>query len=238
MGNDSIDDPKTIHGRVLYEDNHLIAVNKRVGEISQEDSSGDTTIGDLIKAYIKERDAKPGNVYLGVLHRLDRPVSGAILFARTSKAASRMSRLFRDGEIEKRYWAVVANRPPADAGTLVHYLKRDSSKNKSFIVDENHRTGTRAELSYELVTESDRYYLIEITMSTGRHHQIRAQLSTIGCPIKGDLKYGFPRSDRGGGIHLHARSLSFHHPVRGERITIIAPPPSDTLWDFFSARDR
>ncbi len=224
-----------ISDRILFEDNHLIAVNKLIAEISQGDATGDTSLGDEIKEFIRVRDEKPGNVYLAVIHRLDRPASGVMLFAKTSKAASRMSRLFREGKVEKRYWAVVATRPSQSAATLTHYLKRNASKNKSFPVGETEAGAKSAELSYELIGESDRYYLLEITMHTGRHHQIRAQLAAVGCPIKGDLKYGFPRSNRNGGIHLHARSISFHHPVGDQLVEITAPPPSDALWDFFNA---
>ncbi|NVO19332.1 MAG: RNA pseudouridine synthase [Bacteroidetes bacterium] len=222
-----------VDSQVLFEDNHIIVVNKLPSQIVQGDKTGDAPLSDLLKSYIKEKYSKPGEVFLGVVHRLDRPVSGATIFARTSKALSRLNEMLKNREINKRYWAVVKNQPPDDQGTLVHYLLRDESKNKSFIVPENKRNSQRAELKYRIVGKSDSFYLLEIDLMTGRHHQIRAQLSAIGCPIKGDLKYGFARSNPDGSIHLHARKIIFVHPVKKELISVIADPPNDPVWNFF-----
>ena len=223
-------DVPEIENRILREDNHLIAVNKLAGEISQGDKSGDDTLGDRIVDYLKRRDAKQGNVYLVPVHRLDRPVSGVLLFAKTGKANSRMNALFRGNLVKKLYWAIVAEPPEPLAGTLSHHLVRNRRINKSFANAEPSRDSQTAELRYSVVAFSDRYCLLEIVMSTGRHHQIRAQLSAIGCPIKGDLKYGAPRSNRDGGISLHARSVEFEHPIRKQIISITAPAPTDVLW--------
>lgn len=223
----------SIAERVLYEDNHLIVVNKLPGEIVQGDKTGDATLGDMIKAYIKEKYQKPGEVFLGTVHRLDRPTSGVVVFARTSKSLSRMNELFRERKTLKIYWAVVKNEPSESKGTLIHYLTKNETKNKSF-ASEIEKTGSlRAWLDYEVLSRSDRYALIEVNPHTGRHHQIRVQLSTIGCPIKGDLKYGAERSNEDGSIHLHARKLSFLHPVKKEEVTIIAPVPDEALWKYF-----
>lgn len=219
-----------ISDRILYEDNHLIVVNKHCSEIVQADKTGDRTLADLVRRHIKERDGKPGNVFLGVCHRLDRPTSGAVIFAKTGKALSRMNKLFREGKVEKTYWAVTGSAPPDPTGTLVHYLSRNSAKNKSFIVEGDIEIAKRAELSYRVIAESDRYFLVEINPGTGRHHQIRAQLSAVGSPIKGDLKYGAKRSNPGGGIHLHARRLDFTHPVKSLPIEVTAPVPEETVW--------
>ena len=215
--------------RILYEDNHLIAINKKPGEISQGDRSGDPTLGDAVAALIKTRDEKPGNVYLVPVHRLDRPVSGAILFAKTQKANSRMNALFRDDLVEKSYWAIVANEPPSEAGTLVHYLGRDRVRNKSIVYPYSRGDTKRAELDYRVEARSDRYLLLSIEMRSGRHHQVRAQLAAVLCPIRGDLKYGYPRSNRDASISLHARSVAFDHPVGKGPIVIVADPPVETL---------
>ncbi|GGD37648.1 RluA family pseudouridine synthase [Muriicola marianensis] len=217
--------------QVIYEDNHLIAVNKRVGDIVQGDRTGDTPLSEHIKQYIKEKYAKPGAVFLGVTHRLDRPTTGVVVFARTSKALTRMNKLFAGKETKKIYWAVVGNSPQKDEGVLIHWLKRNPKQNKSYAHISEVAGSKRAELSYRVVRKLDRYTLLEIELMTGRHHQIRAQLSGIGCPIKGDLKYGFPRSNPDGGIHLHARSLGFEHPVKKEWIELEAAPPQDPIWD-------
>jgi 23S rRNA pseudouridine1911/1915/1917 synthase len=224
---------KTADLQILYEDNHIIAVNKRPSDIVQGDKTGDKTLADKVKAYIKIKYNKPGEVFLGVVHRLDRPVSGVILFARTSKSLTRLNQLLKDHEIKKTYWAVVKNPPPLQAGHLVNYLTRNEAKNKSFISTFPGNTTQKAELLYKLLAKSDKYYLLEINLLTGRHHQIRAQLSYIGSPIKGDLKYGYARSNPDGSIHLHARRITFLHPVKNITIDITANPPSETVWDFF-----
>lgn len=215
---------------ILYIDNHLIAINKKPGQISQSDKTGDPSLVDEVKAYIQQKFNKPGNVYLGLLHRIDRPVSGVLLFARTSKAGERMSAAIQQRTMQKTYWAVVKNKPPKDADLLEHYLIKNEQQNKSYITTNNHPKAKKASLSYTLIQTLNRYYLLEVQLHTGRHHQIRAQLSAIGCPIKGDLKYGFDRSNANGSIHLHARSISFTHPVTGMAITITAPPPFDPIW--------
>lgn len=221
---------------ILYEDNHLIAVNKKISDIVQADNSGDTPLEEKVKAYIKKKYNKPGDVFLGIAHRIDRPVSGVVLFAKTSKALARLNKMFQDHDeaITKTYWAIVANPPEPEEGTLTHYLTRDGQKNKSHAYNQPRSGAKKAVLKYRLIGSAQRYYLLEVTLLTGRHHQIRCQLAKIGCPIKGDLKYGAPRSNESGGICLHARSLSFVHPVRQERITITANPPlDDSLWKFF-----
>ena len=218
---------------ILFEDNHIIVINKLPSQIVQGDKTGDRPLADLVKDYIKGKYGKPGEVFLGVVHRLDRPVSGAVIFARTSKSLTRLNSLIKNREIKKTYWAVVKNTPPKQADTLVDYLRRNEAKNKSFVVAENTKDSQKAILSYTLIASSDNYYLLKIDLQTGRHHQIRAQLSAIGCPIKGDLKYGFPRSNPDGSIHLHARELSFIHPVTLVPILIVAGTPKDPVWDFF-----
>jgi len=215
---------------VLYEDNHLIAVNKRVGDIVQGDQTGDTPLSEHVKQYIKEKYQKPGEVFLGVTHRLDRPTSGIVIFARTSKALTRLNKMFAEKETQKSYWAIVKNRPEKEKDTLVHWLQRNTKQNKSYALPKEVNGSKRGELDYSLLKELKQYYLLEINLKTGRHHQIRAQLAAIGCPIKGDLKYGFDRSNPDGGIHLHARRLEFMHPVKKEMIALIAPPPEDALW--------
>lgn len=219
---------------VLYEDNHLFAINKRPSDIVQGDKTGDEPLSDILKRYIKDKYNKPGNVFLGVVHRLDRPASGVVMFARTSKALSRMNELIRNNEITKTYWAVVKNKPPQKEGHLIHYLIKNQSRNTSFAFPEPGKKRKKAEMKYRLLAESDNYYLLEVDLITGRHHQIRVQLSAIGCPIKGDLKYGFDRSNKDASIHLHARKVCFIHPVSNEEIIIEAPPPGDPLWDHFS----
>lgn len=218
---------------ILFEDNHLIAVNKKSGQIVQGDKTGDIPLSELVKQYLKEKYNKPGEVFCGVIHRLDRPVSGVILFARTSKALARMNAQFHDRDIQKTYWAVVKDKPEKPEATLVHYLNKNEAKNKSFASLEPRTNYTRCELAYKVLASSDRYSLLEVKPHTGRHHQIRVQLSFIGCPIKGDLKYGSQRSNEDGSIHLHARMLEFEHPVSKEAIKILARPPKDSLWDFF-----
>jgi len=219
--------------QILFEDNHIIIVNKNPGDIVQEDIGRDRTLRDEIKDYIKQKYGKPGSVFLGIVHRLDRPVSGAIIFARTSKSLVRLNKIFSHREVEKIYWAVVDNEPKEPEGTLVHFLKKDENKNKAYISKEGVDGAVRAELKYKLIAKSDKYCLLEVELFTGRHHQIRVQLATMNCHIKGDLKYGFPRSNPNAGIHLHARKIVFTHPVRNEPVTVIAPPPDDPLWNYF-----
>jgi len=217
--------------QVLYEDNHLIIVNKRPGDIVQGDKTGDTPLSEVLKEYIKLKYNKPGNVYLGVVHRLDRPTSGIVLFARTSKALPRLNQLFKDKEAKKTYWAIVKNMPPKQEDTLTHYLKRNTKQNKSVAHIKEVPESKKAILHYRVLKKLDNYYLLEIDLETGRHHQIRSQLSAIGCPIKGDLKYGFDRSNKDASISLHARKLSFTHPVSKEEIEVLALPPLDPVWD-------
>ena len=217
--------------QILYEDNHLIIVSKRAGQIVQGDKTGDTPLSETIKLYLKEKYAKPGQVFLGVVHRLDRPVSGVILFARTSKALARLNQMFASHEkVRKTYWAIVQNRPPQDSGTLVHWLTRNEQKNMARAYDREVPGSKRAELDYRLIAQSERYFLLEIELKTGRHHQIRCQLARIGCPIRGDLKYGAPRSNPDGSISLHARRICFEHPVSHQIIDVVAPVPDDRLW--------
>lgn len=223
---------------ILFEDNHLIVLNKKPGEIVQGDKTGDTPMSDLLKEYLREKFQKPGAAFIGVVHRIDRPVSGVIIFARTSKALSRMNELFREKKIKKTYWAVVKNQPASDSGTLIHYLKKDEAKNKSQAFDHEVSGSLRAWLDYKVIGKSDNYYLLEINPHTGRHHQIRVQLASMGCPIKGDLKYGFPRSNTDGSIHLHARKIEFIHPVRKDEISITAPVPNEIIWQHFEANSR
>jgi 23S rRNA pseudouridine1911/1915/1917 synthase len=222
--------------QVIYEDNHIIAVNKTVNEIVQGDKTGDTPLSDLVKAYIKQKYNKPGEVFLGVTHRLDRPTSGVVLFARTSKALTRLNDLFKQKDaIKKTYWAIVDQLPSPAEATLQHWLVRNTQQNKSYAHNEPKPESKESVLGYKLLGSSERYHLLEIDLRTGRHHQIRAQLAAIGCRIKGDLKYGFPRSNPDGGIHLHARKIEFEHPVSKEQVCIIAPTPNDPLWDFFNS---
>ena len=219
---------------VLYEDNHLIIVNKQAGEIVQGDKTGDTPLSDIVKEWLKEKHNKPGNVYLGVVHRLDRPVSGVVLFAKTSKALPRLNKMFAGHEnLSKTYWAIVQNRPQVPQGTLTHWLTRNEKNNTARAYDREVPASKKAVLDYELIASGDRYHLLEIHLHTGRHHQIRCQLAKMGCPIKGDLKYGAPRSNPDGSISLHARYVAFIHPVSKEMIQITAPLPQDKLWQSF-----
>lgn len=216
---------------VLYEDNHLIIVNKQAGEIVQGDKTGDAPLSDIVKDWLKEKHNKPGNVYLGVVHRLDRPVSGVVLFAKTSKALPRLNKMFAEHDkVSKTYWAIVQNRPQASKGTLTHWLTRQEKNNTARAYDREVPGAKKAVLDYELIASGDRYHLLEIHLHTGRHHQIRCQLAKMGCPIKGDLKYGAPRSNPDGSISLHARNLTLEHPVSHERISVTAPVPDDRLW--------
>jgi len=215
---------------VLYEDNHIIAINKRSSDIVQGDKTGDEPLSDKVKAYIKKNYDKPGEVFIGVTHRIDRPTSGVVLFARTSKALSRLNEMFRDKEIKKTYWAIVKNEPKPNQGKLTHFLKKNETANKSKAFEKSVDGALLSELEYKVIAKSDNYFLVEAKPLTGRHHQIRVQLSFIGCPIKGDLKYGFARSNKDGSISLHARQVEFMHPVKKEMIVIKAPVPEDNLW--------
>ncbi len=219
---------------VLYEDNHIIAVNKTNSEIVQGDKTGDEALCDKVKAYIKKKYNKPGDVYLGVVHRIDRPVSGVVVFARTSKAAVRLSKMFQEKQIKKTYWAIVKNLPEHDEGRLVHYMIKNQEKNRSSAYDAQKKNSKEAILNYKLISGSSNYHLLQIDLETGRHHQIRCQLAKIGCPIRGDLKYGAQRSLKGGGINLHARRIEFEHPVKKETIVITAnTPKEESLWNEF-----
>lgn len=217
--------------KVLYEDNHIIIVNKRAGDIVQGDKTGDIPLSEVVKSYIKEKYHKPGNVYIGVAHRLDRPTTGVIVFSKTSKALPRLNKLFAEKDAKKTYWALVKQMPPKTEDTLVHWLKKNPKNNKSTPYTKEVTDGKKAILHYKVLKTLDNYYLIEVGLETGRHHQIRSQLSSIGCPIKGDLKYGFDRSNPDASISLHARTLSFIHPVSNEHIHVEAPLPNDPLWD-------
>ena len=220
---------------VLYEDNHLIAVAKKAGDIVQGDKTGDVPLSDMVKAYLKEKYRKPGNVYLGVVHRLDRPVSGIVLFAKTSKALPRLNKMFAEHkDVRKTYLAITGNRPPQSEGTLTHWLTRNEKQNTARAYDREVPQSKKAVLDYRVVAQSERYYLLEIELKTGRHHQIRCQLAKIGCPIKGDLKYGAPRSNPDGSISLHAWRLELEHPVSHAPLTIVAPVPEERLWQEIS----
>jgi 23S rRNA pseudouridine1911/1915/1917 synthase len=217
--------------QILHEDNHIIVVNKRVGDIVQGDKTGDKPLSEVVKEYIKDKYNKPGEVFLGVVHRLDRPTTGIVVFARTSKALTRLNELFSNRETQKTYWAVVKNKPPKTEDNLVHFLKRNEKNNTSKAHLKEVPESKKASLEYKIIKELNNYFALEINLHTGRHHQIRAQLSAIGCPIKGDLKYGFDRSNPDGGIHLHARKLHFIHPVTKEPVEIIAPTPNEVIWN-------
>lgn len=217
--------------QVLFEDNHIIIVNKRSGDITQGDKTGDKPLSDVVKNYIKRKFNKPGNVYLGVVHRLDRPTSGVIIFARTSKALERLNKMLREKKINKTYWAIVKGCPKKEKDTLINFLKKNPKKNKSSVYQHEISGAKRAVLHYQVIQKLDNYSLLEIDLETGRHHQIRTQLSAIGFPIKGDLKYGFNRSNKDGSIHLHARKIEFIHPVSKELISLIAPTPNDVIWN-------
>ncbi|MDR0938589.1 MAG: RNA pseudouridine synthase [Mediterranea sp.] len=223
---------------VVYEDNHLIIVNKTASEIVQADKTGDVPLSETIKQYLKEKYRKPGNVFIGVVHRLDRPVSGLVLFAKTSKALARLNEMFRLGEVRKTYWAVVKSLPAETEAELTHYLVRNERQNKSYAYDREVPGGKKAVLRYRLAGRSENYYLLEVDLLTGRHHQIRCQLAKIGCPIKGDLKYGSPRSNPDGGISLHARMMRFVHPVSKELVEVVAPPPEGKPWSLFSVSQQ
>ncbi len=225
----TISTPKNL--QVLYEDNHLIAINKRPGDIVQGDKTGDAPLSEVVKEYLREKYNKPGNVYLGVAHRLDRPTSGIVVFAKTSKALPRLNKLFAEKDAKKTYWAVVKNAPETPSATLTHWLKRNTKQNKSYAHKHEVPDSKKAILDYRMLKRLDNYFLLEIDLKTGRHHQIRAQLTALGCPIKGDLKYGFDRSNKDGSIHLHARNLSFIHPVKKEMLNLVAPPPDEPIWN-------
>jgi 23S rRNA pseudouridine1911/1915/1917 synthase len=221
------------HPEILYEDNHLIAINKKAGELVQPDKSGSLSIEENIKQYIKNKYQKSGNVFLGITHRIDRPVSGLVLIAKTSKALSRINQMLQDHEIRKYYWAIVSKRPEMDEGKLIHFIKRNEQKNISKAFLNEVKDSKKAELTYKIISSSERYFLLEIELITGRHHQIRAQLQAIECSIKGDLKYGSARSNTDGSISLHSRKMEFIHPVTKSNIIITAPVPEDKLWKFF-----
>ena len=218
---------------VVYEDNHIVVVNKTASEIVQGDKTGDTPLSEMVKQYLKEKYNKPGNVFIGVTHRLDRPVSGLVVFAKTSKALPRLNEMFRNGEVKKTYWAIVKECPKETEGELVHYLVRNEKQNKSYAYDKEVKNSKKAVLHYKLIGHSQNYYLLEVDLKTGRHHQIRCQLAKMGCPIKGDLKYGSPRSNPDGSICLHARTVQFVHPVSKEMIRLTAPVPEGNLWNGF-----
>lgn len=218
---------------VVYEDNHIIIVNKRSGEIVQGDKTGDTPLVDTVKAYLKEKYSKPGNVFVGVVHRLDRPVSGLVVFARTSKALSRLNEMFRTGNVHKTYWAITREKPADNEGELVHWLVRNEKQNKSYAYDHEVPLSKKAVLRYRVIGHNDNYFLIEVKLLTGRHHQIRCQLATMGCPIKGDLKYGARRSNPDGSISLLSRHIDFVHPVSKQTISVDAPLPTDNVWQSF-----
>lgn len=221
----------TFNLQVLYEDNHIIIINKRVGDIVQGDKTGDKPLSDVVKDFIKDKYNKPGNVYLGVTHRLDRPTSGVVIFAKTSKVLPRLNTMFSEKKIYKTYWAIVKQKPKKEKDTLIHWLKKNPKNNKSTAYIKKINDSKKAILHYEVVKQLNNYALIEVNLETGRHHQIRSQLSSIGSPIKGDLKYGFDRSNIDGGIHLHSRKIEFIHPVSKKEISITAPTPQDPIWD-------
>mgnify|MGYP000541595232 CR=1 FL=1 len=221
--------PKNL--QVIFEDNHLIVINKRPGDIVQGDKTGDLPLSEVVKLYLKEKYNKPGEAYLGVVHRLDRPTSGVVVFSKTSKALSRLNKAFADRDTHKVYWAVVKNKPKPESARLVHYLKRNTKQNKSYAHIKPVEDSKEAILSYQKIQSLDNYHVLEITLETGRHHQIRSQLSAIGCPIKGDLKYGFDRSNKNASIHLHSKKLTITHPVRKEDISFEAKLPDDVIWN-------
>jgi 23S rRNA pseudouridine1911/1915/1917 synthase len=218
---------------ILYEDNHIIAVYKRSSDLAQGDKTGDAPLEVEVKKYLAEKYKKPGEVFLGVVHRLDRPVSGVMLFARTSKALSRLNELFKTREVKKIYYAIVKDRPPEDEATISHYLKKNETQNKTYVYDTEVKGSKPASLTYKLIGRSEKFYLLEVELHSGRHHQIRAQLAKIGCPIKGDLKYGFARSNEDGGISLFARKIEFVHPVKKEPVSIVAHFPEGDIWSVF-----
>jgi 23S rRNA pseudouridine1911/1915/1917 synthase len=218
---------------ILYEDNHIIAVNKKSSDLAQGDKTGDPSLDDEVKKYIAEKYNKPGSVFLGVVHRLDRPESGVILYARTSKALARLNEMFRTKEVKKIYYAIVKERPPEDEGTVVQFLKKNEKQNKTYVYEQQVNGSKEASLSYRVLGHSERYYFLELRLHSGRHHQIRAQLASLGCPVKGDLKYGYPRSNDDGSISLLSRRLEFTHPVSKKEISITAPLPKSDLWQHF-----
>lgn len=218
---------------ILFEDNHLIVVNKNPSEIVQGDKTGDVPLSEKVKSYLKNKYSKPGEVFLGVTHRIDRPVSGIVIFAKTGKALERMNTMFREKEVKKTYWAVVKNKPQEEHGTLIHFLKKNEAKNRSTAYAKDIPGSKQAELDYILLASSDTYHLLEVYPKTGRHHQIRAQLSAMGCPIKGDVKYGFARTNKDASIHLHARKVEFIHPVQKTPVIITSNPPAENLWQEF-----
>ena len=222
--------------KVIYEDNHIIIVSKESGEIVQGDKTGDKPLSEIVKEYIKEKYQKPGAVFLGVVHRLDRPVSGLVMFARTSKALTRLNKMFAEGQVHKTYWAIVKNRPKSPEGTLEHWLVRNEKQNKSYAYDKERPNAKKAILKYRVIGQTDNYTVLEVNLMTGRHHQIRCQLAAMGCPIKGDLKYGAPRSNPDGSISLMSRRVEFVHPVSKETIILEAPLPNDPLWQAASTR--
>jgi 23S rRNA pseudouridine1911/1915/1917 synthase len=224
--------------RIIFEDNHLIAINKNPGDISQGDKTGDVALVDLVAAFLKKKYNKPGDAFCGLIHRIDRPVSGVTLFAKTSKALERMNKIFHDRQVQKTYWAVVKNKPTQNTIHLVHYMTRNRQQNKSTAHIKEKKESKKAELDLHVLCSSDNYHLLELLPLTGRHHQIRAQLAAIGCPIKGDLKYGFARSNDDASISLHARKLRFTHPVSNELVEITAPVPNEKLWKFFEEKTR
>ena len=219
---------------VIYEDNHIIAINKECGEVVQSDITGDITVIDMVKSFLKEKYNKPGNVFLGLPHRLDRPTSGLLILAKTGKVLPRLNKLFQTrGKVKKTYWAVVDKRPPKFEGTLEHYLRKNQEKNRSYAYNKQEKGSKYAKLTYRHVASIDNYHLLEIDLFTGRHHQIRVQLRQLKLYIKGDIKYGFPRPNKDKGIHLHARKIEFIHPVKKEPLTVVADPPDDTVWNEF-----
>jgi 23S rRNA pseudouridine1911/1915/1917 synthase len=218
---------------ILYEDNHVIAVKKKTGELVQADKTGILPLAEHCADYIKHKYNKPGNAYIGIVHRIDRPVTGVILFAKSSKGLERFNLMFKEKTIHKKYWAIVKELPPKEQDTLIHYIRRNTKQNKSYAYDKEVAHSKRAELDYRLIASSDRYYLLEIVLKTGRHHQIRSQLSKIGCPIKGDKKYGYKKPNKDASIHLHARSVEFVHPVKKESVYIECQVPDENLWKAF-----
>lgn len=225
----------SVKDRVIFEDNHIIIINKLPGELVQGDTTGDETLADMVKTYLKEKYNKPGNVYLGIPHRLDRPTSGIVVYAKTEKALKRLCETFRKGDVKKIYWAITDRAPQKPEGTLVHYIMRDAKKNKSFATPVEKNGSKLAKLDYKMIAASKSFFLVEIDLLTGRHHQIRAQFAAINVHIRGDLKYGAKRSNKDGGISLHARKIEFPHPVKDEMVSIVADPPHEVVWDAFMA---
>lgn len=217
--------------QVLFEDNHIIAINKRCGDIVQGDKTGDKPLSEIVKSFLKTKYSKPGNVYLGIPHRLDRPTSGVVMFAKTSKSLSRLNKIFKDGKVQKYYWAVTKNKPEKQEDTLIHWLRKNEKTNKSTYFKKETVKAKKAVLHYRVLKKLERYFIIEIELVTGRHHQIRCQLSAMGCPVRGDLKYGYDRSNNDGGIDLHAKKIIFEHPINGKKIIIDAPVRDTKIWN-------